>query len=94
MHFQIVDSRIVGENHLRLQLAGADGGRIGVGGAAGEAADASTSSGATSSCVLSSASDAPSSGAGTANCARGAAHAFGTSGCDMLRSMTRLSVVA
>ena len=26
--FQIVDSRIVGENHLRLQLAGADGGRI------------------------------------------------------------------
>ncbi|OYQ24273.1 single-stranded-DNA-specific exonuclease RecJ [Sandarakinorhabdus cyanobacteriorum] len=26
--FQIVDSRIVGDNHLRLQLAGADGGRI------------------------------------------------------------------
>ena len=26
--FQIVDSRIVGENHLRLQLAGPDGGRI------------------------------------------------------------------
>ena len=26
--FRIVDARIVGENHLRLQLAGADGGRI------------------------------------------------------------------
>jgi single-stranded-DNA-specific exonuclease len=26
--FQLVDSRIVGENHLRLQLAGPDGGRI------------------------------------------------------------------
>ncbi len=26
--FQVVDTRIVGENHLRLQLAGADGGRI------------------------------------------------------------------
>jgi single-stranded-DNA-specific exonuclease len=26
--FQIVDARIVGENHLRLQLAGPDGGRI------------------------------------------------------------------
>ncbi len=26
--FQIVDARIVGDNHLRLQLAGADGGRI------------------------------------------------------------------